>query len=282
MKRTPSSQCHPHDFLHIDRPFKTNDLCTIQAIRTYTTKNTTTNDSDEFEQGHSPAYYEQYKRLFQYESTSFAPNNDQDQEKHVPKKSSNSNTMVNDNQYNVPKESNDNRLSNNGNSQVDTDNLDKPQLTHTDLSGKVKMVDVGQKPETKRTAKASGTIRLGKDAYQLVKENKMKKGDVLSVAQIAGIMAAKQTSCIIPLCHPIPITEVDVMLTLTDDFSVRIVSDVTCYGKSGVEMEALTAVTIAALTVYDMCKAVTHEMVICDIKLLRKEGGQRGTYNRMS
>ena len=157
----------------------------------------------------------------------------------------------------------------------------KAKLTHTDSTGRVKMVDVGDKPDTKRTARASGRIRLGKEAYRLVQENKMKKGDVLSVAQIAGIMAAKQTSLLIPLCHAIPLTKIDLMLNLHhNDNSVHITSEITSHGKTGVEMEALTAVTVAALTVYDMCKAVTHDMVICDIRLVSKEGGQRGTYQR--
>ena len=280
MTKNSSHRCLSYDFEHIRHLFKRN----LIMLRTYTTKRTSTDDecsnSDENEQGHSPAYYEQYRQVFQHQSA--MPNNaDQDQHEYVPKKSEiilTNNT--NKDKSAVPKESSGNVVKNNKENQF---NADKPELTHTDSSGKVKMVDVGDKPETKRTAKAYGTIRLGKDAYGLVKDNKLKKGDVLSVAQIAGIMAAKQTSSIIPLCHTIPISKIDLDLTLVEDnFSVEITSEVTSHGKTGVEMEALTAVAVAALTVYDMCKAVTHDMVLCDIKLLRKEGGQRGTFNRKS
>ncbi|KAK3599625.1 hypothetical protein CHS0354_029081 [Potamilus streckersoni] len=152
-------------------------------------------------------------------------------------------------------------------------------LTHVDVTGRMTMVDVGSKPETDRTAVASAIITLGFEAFQLVKENKIKKGDVLSVAQLAGIMAAKRTSELIPLCHNIHLTKIDVNLNLVDETkSIRITSLVKSSGKTGVEMEAITAVTIAAVTVYDMCKAVTREMVISDIRLIEKTGGQRGDY----
>nr|XP_006824934.1 PREDICTED: molybdenum cofactor biosynthesis protein 1-like [Saccoglossus kowalevskii] len=156
----------------------------------------------------------------------------------------------------------------------------KPSLTHIDEAGKAKMVDVGNKAITNRTAVAVGQVFLGAEAFKLVSENKMKKGDVLSTAQIAGIMAAKNTSNLIPLCHNININKVVVELELdTNEHRVNIKATVSNSGKTGVEMEALTAVSIAALTVYDMCKAVTHKMLISDIKLLSKTGGQRGDYH---
>ena len=155
------------------------------------------------------------------------------------------------------------------------------RLTHVDSRGRAQMVDVGKKNDTERTAKAVGYISLGETAFNLVKENKIKKGDVLTVAQIAGTMAAKNTSNIIPLCHNIPLTGIDVSLELNEmDWSVMIRSEVRTVGKTGVEMEALTAVSVAALVVYDMCKAVTHDMVISDVKLVEKRGGQRGDYTR--
>lgn len=152
-------------------------------------------------------------------------------------------------------------------------------LTHVDQEGHASMVDVGRKLDSERTAVASATIYLGKKAFELVQLNKMKKGDVLSVAQIAGIQGAKQTSQLIPLCHNIPLSLVEVGLSL-DEPRHAVVIRALCrtQGKTGVEMEALTAASIAALTVYDMCKAVTHDMVIGEVKLLSKEGGQRGDY----
>ncbi|CAH1263454.1 MOCS1 [Branchiostoma lanceolatum] len=152
-------------------------------------------------------------------------------------------------------------------------------LTHTDETGKAKMVDVGHKDNTRRTASAAAAVMLGADAFALVKDNKMKKGDVLTVAQLAGIMAAKNTSNLIPLCHNIPISKVDVRLRLDpSQHAVHIVSEVSTTGKTGVEMEALTAVAVAALTVYDMCKAVTHDITVENIHLVSKTGGQRGDF----
>lgn len=143
------------------------------------------------------------------------------------------------------------------------------------------MVDVGSKPITTRTAEAAGEVVLGETAFRLVQNNKLAKGDVLTVAQIAGVMAAKRTSDLIPLCHNIPISKVDLMLELNpDNFSVMITSQVKTTGVTGVEMEALTAVSVAALTVYDMCKAVTHDIVIREVKLISKTGGQRGDFQR--
>ncbi|XP_078592979.1 molybdenum cofactor biosynthesis protein 1-like [Branchiostoma floridae x Branchiostoma japonicum] len=153
------------------------------------------------------------------------------------------------------------------------------RLTHTDEAGNAKMVDVGHKDSTRRTASAAAAVMLGADAFALVKDNKMKKGDVLTVAQLAGIMAAKNTSNLIPLCHNIPISKVDVRLHLDpSQHAVHIVSEVSTTGKTGVEMEALTAVAVAALTVYDMCKAVTHSITIENIHLVSKTGGQRGDF----
>jgi cyclic pyranopterin phosphate synthase len=143
------------------------------------------------------------------------------------------------------------------------------ELTHTDDKGKARMVDVGEKPVQKRMARATGHIRLQPETLRLISENLLKKGDVLAVAQVAGIQAAKSTSALIPLCHPLQITKVDVDL-VPDATGILCSSRVHCTGQTGVEMEALTAVSVALLTVYDMCKAVDKEMVIRDIRLLEK------------
>jgi len=143
------------------------------------------------------------------------------------------------------------------------------KLTHTDSKGKAVMVDVGGKENQLRIAKASGHIILAAETLNLVKENLMKKGDVLTVAEIAGISAAKQTSSLIPLCHNIVLDSVKVDVT-TDNTGVLVKSEVRCTGKTGVEMEALTAVSVALLTVYDMCKAVDKKMVIDNIGLTEK------------
>ena len=143
------------------------------------------------------------------------------------------------------------------------------KLTHTDSKGKAVMVDVGGKENQLRIAKASGHIILAAETLNLVKENLMKKGDVLTVAEIAGISAAKQTFSLIPLCHNIVLDSVKVDVT-TDNTGVLVKSEVRCTGKTGVEMEALTAVSIALLTVYDMCKAVDKKMVIDNISLTEK------------
>lgn len=150
-----------------------------------------------------------------------------------------------------------------------------PDLTHIDKTGKAKMVNVGQKIETSRTAVAVGKIMLGSKTFCLVESNQIKKGDVLSVAQIAGIMGAKQTSALIPLCHPLLLDSVDVKVRLDKDLEAVVVEGtVSCTGRTGVEMEALTAVTVALLTLYDMCKAVDKDMVMGDIKLIKKTGGK--------
>lgn len=143
------------------------------------------------------------------------------------------------------------------------------KLTHTDNKGKAVMVDVGDKEDQLRIAKASGHISIADDTITLIRENQLKKGDVLTVAQLAGIGAAKRTSSLIPLCHNIVLDNVIVDVTL-DQTGVKVVSEVRCHGKTGVEMEALTAVSIALLTVYDMCKAVDKKMVIDNISLTEK------------
>uniref|UniRef100_A0A8C9FF11 cyclic pyranopterin monophosphate synthase n=1 Tax=Pavo cristatus TaxID=9049 RepID=A0A8C9FF11_PAVCR len=154
-------------------------------------------------------------------------------------------------------------------------------LTHTDEEGRATMVDVGGKPDSRRSAVAVAIVHLGEKAFGMVRQNQMKKGDVLAVAQIAGIQGAKLTSQLIPLCHNIPLSHVEVSLSL-DEARCAVVIRCSCqtWGKTGVEMEALTAASLAALTVYDMCKAVTHDIVIEEVKLLSKTGGQRGDFSR--
>ena len=151
-------------------------------------------------------------------------------------------------------------------------------LSHVDETGKVSMVDVGSKEITKRVAKAQGFIYVGKTISKLIAENGLKKGDVLGVAQLAGIMAAKKTSDLMPLCHPLSLNYVNVSLQLNEDLErVDIISEVRCTGKTGVEMEALTAVSVAALTIYDMCKAAgpPDAMKISGVELISKSGGKR-------
>ncbi|MFC2097497.1 cyclic pyranopterin monophosphate synthase MoaC [Bacteroidota bacterium] len=143
------------------------------------------------------------------------------------------------------------------------------KLSHIDDQGKARMVDVGDKPDQLRIAKATGHICLNKDAIYQIKENQNKKGDVLTVAEIAGIQAAKKTSDIIPLCHPLPITKISVKASI-DKSGVTVNSELKCIGKTGIEMEALTAVSAALLTIYDMCKAVDKKMVITEVRLIEK------------
>ncbi|MBU3926754.1 MAG: cyclic pyranopterin monophosphate synthase MoaC [Bacteroidetes bacterium] len=143
------------------------------------------------------------------------------------------------------------------------------KLSHTNTEGKANMVDVGHKPNQLRTAKAEGFIRLNAETINLIKENQMKKGDVLTIAEIAGIQGAKRTSELIPLCHPIQLTKVDVKATLENN-GVRINCLARCIGQTGVEMEALNGVSVGLLTIYDMCKAVDKEMVISEIILIEK------------
>ena len=143
------------------------------------------------------------------------------------------------------------------------------KLSHTNQEGKANMVDVGHKPNQLRTAKAEGFISLGKETIRLIKENQMKKGDVLTIAEIAGIQGAKRTSELIPLCHPLQLTKVDIKATIEEN-GVRINCLVRCIGQTGVEMEALNGVSIGLLTIYDMCKAVDKKMKISDIELVEK------------
>jgi cyclic pyranopterin phosphate synthase len=143
------------------------------------------------------------------------------------------------------------------------------KFSHVDEQGKANMVDVGSKKLQKRCARAAGTIFLAKETLDLIKENQIKKGDVLAVAQIAGIQAAKQTPLLIPLCHPITLDKIDVKMQITAE-GVTARSEIRCNGKTGVEMEALTAVSVSLLSVYDMCKAVDKNMHIGEIRLLEK------------
>jgi cyclic pyranopterin phosphate synthase len=154
-------------------------------------------------------------------------------------------------------------------------------FTHFDKEGKARMVDVSDKAETERVATAKGSVLMQPATLALIKEGGVKKGDVLSVARLAGIMGAKKTPDLIPLCHPLALTSVQVDLTLDEARNaVDITATCKLVGKTGVEMEALTAVSVAALTVYDMCKAVDKGMQIVDIRLMHKSGGKSGTYER--
>ncbi len=155
-----------------------------------------------------------------------------------------------------------------------------PKLTHFDDTGASRMIDVGGKPVTLRTARASGLIQVAPATLDLIAGHRMTKGDVLEVARLAGIMAAKRTGDLIPLCHPLMLDGVELTLTVVEPDTVRIESFVRVHGRTGVEMEALTAVAVAALTVYDMCKAVDRSIVIGQIQLEEKAGGRRGDYRR--
>ena len=156
-----------------------------------------------------------------------------------------------------------------------------PDLTHFDESGRARMVDVGEKEITRRTAVARGRVLVNSRTFSLIRSGGMKKGDVLGTAQIAGIMGAKRTSDLIPMCHPIAVDGIRLSLSLNEaDLAVEIRAEVTCQGRTGVEMEALTAVSTAALTVYDMCKAVQRDMTITEICLEKKTGGVHGDYER--
>ncbi len=154
-------------------------------------------------------------------------------------------------------------------------------FSHFNESGRAKMVDVSEKQDTARTAVAAGRVLVNEETFKLIKSGGMKKGDVLGTAQIAGIMGAKRTPDIIPMCHPIMLSGVDIDLSLNEaECAVEITATAKCTGATGVEMEALTAVSVAALTVYDMCKAVQKDMEITDIRLLKKTGGKSGEFVR--
>jgi len=146
-------------------------------------------------------------------------------------------------------------------------------LSHVDDAGRARMVDVGNKPVQRRTARASGVIRMAAQTVKLIADNHIRKGDVLAVAQVAGIQAAKETAALIPLCHPLPLDSVDVRLRLLDE-GVEATSEVRCTARTGAEMEALTAVSVALLTVYDMCKAADDGMRIGEIQLTEKTKGE--------
>jgi cyclic pyranopterin phosphate synthase len=154
-----------------------------------------------------------------------------------------------------------------------------PRLSHVDHTGDARMVDVGAKAATARLAAVEGAIRMSAEAYALLRDNRLAKGDVLTVAKVAGIMAAKRTSDLIPLCHPIALSHADVALTLDPSLpGVRVVAMARTTGPTGVEMEALTAATVALLTVYDMAKAVDRGMVIEGVRVVEKSGGASGTW----
>jgi cyclic pyranopterin phosphate synthase len=154
-------------------------------------------------------------------------------------------------------------------------------FTHFNEQGRAKMVDVGEKPVSVRTAVAAARVLVNDNTFALIKSGGMKKGDVLTVAQVAGVMGAKRTPDLIPMCHPILIDGINLELHLDEQrCSVEIRATVSCAGRTGVEMEALTAVSTAALTVYDMCKAVQKDMIITDIRLVSKTGGIHGDYER--
>ena len=154
-------------------------------------------------------------------------------------------------------------------------------FTHFNDQGRAKMVDVGEKPPSRRTATAAARVLVNENTFALIRSGGMKKGDVLTVAQVAGVMGAKRTPDLIPMCHPILMDGIDLKLSLNrEKLCVEILATVSCDGRTGVEMEALTAVSTAALTVYDMCKAVQKDMVISDICLVEKTGGVHGDFHR--
>lgn len=154
------------------------------------------------------------------------------------------------------------------------------ELTHLNASGEARMVDIGQKSETRREAVARGRVTMKPSTLEMVRTAALKKGDVLSVARVAAIMAAKKTPELIPLCHPILVDDISVDLELVGDDGIEITARVTSTGKTGAEMEALTAVSVAALTIYDMAKAVDRGMTIGEIRLQSKKGGKSGSYRR--
>lgn len=157
-------------------------------------------------------------------------------------------------------------------------NPTKSELTHVDKDGKITMVDIQHKDTTFRTATATGVVKVGPTISKLIHENSIKKGDVLTVAEVAGILGAKKTSELIPLCHNIPLSSIKVTVSLNEKNEVIVQASIQCSGKTGVEMEALTAVSIASLTVYDMCKAISKDIVITDVQLVSKSGGKSDDY----
>jgi cyclic pyranopterin phosphate synthase len=154
------------------------------------------------------------------------------------------------------------------------------ELTHFDDQGAARMVDVSAKVESLRTARASGLVRMAPETLRMIRDRALAKGDVFEVARLAGIMAAKKTADLIPLCHPLGIDAVEVTFSPVDERTIRIDATVTVRGKTGVEMEALTAVSVAGLTVYDMCKSVDRAIEIDQVRLEQKTGGKSGTFER--
>ncbi len=155
------------------------------------------------------------------------------------------------------------------------------ELTHFDEAGRARMVDVSEKAETAREAVARGRVRMQPETLARIKDGRIAKGDVLAVAQVAGIMAAKRTWELVPMCHPLLLTGMGLSFSLDEEHdTVEIEATVKSAGKTGVEMEALTAVAVAALTVYDMCKAIDRGMTVSDVRLVRKSGGKSGTFER--
>src|SRR5215203_3612869 len=157
--------------------------------------------------------------------------------------------------------------------------MGRATLTHFDRAGRARMVDVGEKPETERIAVASGRVRMARETIELIRTGRAAKGDVLAVAQIAAVMGAKKTADLIPMCHPLMLTRIDVTFDLGEE-DVRVEATVATRGRTGVEMEALTAVATATLTIYDMLKAVDRGMTIEEIRLESKEGGRSGRWSR--
>ena len=156
-------------------------------------------------------------------------------------------------------------------------------FTHIDKNGRVRMVDVTEKEPTVRVAVAGGAVAMKPETFSMIRDQKVKKGNVLETARIAGIMAAKKTSELIPMCHPLNLTHVQIDFELEETNSrIRIEASVRTIDQTGVEMEALTAVSVAALTVYDMCKSYDREMIVSNIQLLEKSGGKSGSYKRIS
>jgi cyclic pyranopterin phosphate synthase len=156
------------------------------------------------------------------------------------------------------------------------------ELTHFNEAGRSRMVDVSEKEQTLRTATAACRVRVNPETFRLIMDGGMAKGDVLGVAQVAGIMGAKRTPAIIPMCHPIVITGADIDFQPNEaDATIGVTATVRCKGETGVEMEAMTAVTVAALTIYDMCKAVQRDIMIDEIKLIRKSGGKSGYFSNL-
>jgi len=153
--------------------------------------------------------------------------------------------------------------------------------SHTDADGKARMVDISTKQVTLRSATAESVVRLGEESFSILRDNRAAKGDVLAVAKLAGIQAAKKTSELIPLCHPLPLDRIELEFVLNEDnHSVLIAASVACHGRTGVEMEALTAASVAALTIYDMLKAVQKDIEILSTRLVAKSGGRSGDYVR--